>query len=556
MASRAKQRWIVGILVAVTLGIVTTALPLAKPYVKAYVYDHRIREDIRREATFWSLGRMGHPAAIPYLERYLREPLFRGQAEEAARCLYLYYPQSPFARAAREYEQIAGRRYYSGFYPYSLEHEKPPPRETLTPLRQWVSRYRGHPGTDDVLFRIARILERDDPVEALRTLHEAFHSPDRDKKQLIANWFQRTLERAASVEDLERWLETDCPEHVADNVHYVAGLKHMRRHRFEEAMRHFDASRAMRQPDGPEMAGWWRDGGRRAWRLPEKRLDRYTAIDEQILACSWYLEKEVELRSTLGPESRGALLHEMGRRCFRGRYDFSNRLYYPVLYRERPGERIGARPRERKAPFTVEDLHLGNNYRQAMGYFRRLVRECSGYSRLEAVEYSIPLCLWRVRRSWPVSTSLRYHFALYQGFQDFADKYPCSTLTDEALYLAGIHHWILTRENNVIFANLNRILVEHPHGNVASEYARQIHFRVYGDTENPEWVREAWSRPEETKPEKPRGSPGLPEPDLAVLGLSDGSGVDPAVFVEVEPADALESGEGLPAEAEVSGASP
>ena len=79
MASKAKQRWIVGILLASTLGILAMAAPLVKRYTKAHVYDYRIRNDINRHANMWTLGHMKHPAAISFLERYVREPVYRGR---------------------------------------------------------------------------------------------------------------------------------------------------------------------------------------------------------------------------------------------------------------------------------------------------------------------------------------------------------------------------------------------------------------------------------------------------------------------------------------------
>ena len=59
------------------------------------------------------------------------------------------------------------------------------------------------------------------------------------------------------------------------------------------------------------------------------------------------------------------------------------------------------------------------------------------------------------------------------GFQEFADKYPESSLADEALYSAGVHFLIGARDREKILDNMRRIVREHPQGNILREYRNQ-----------------------------------------------------------------------------------
>jgi hypothetical protein len=136
---------------------------------------------------------------------------------------------------------------------------------------------------------------------------------------------------------------------------------------------------------------------------------------------------------------------------------------------------------------TLDDIHPSNHYRQAGDFFREIVVFCPGYSDLASVEYSIPLCLWRLREGWPAPVhGLRLDAAIAAGFHAFAAKYPRSTMADEALYLAGIHDYLARSRTDVIRADMARIAREYPHGDVVRKYGL-----VRDDWRRNPWLRRA-----------------------------------------------------------------
>jgi hypothetical protein len=143
----------------------------------------------------------------------------------------------------------------------------------------------------------------------------------------------------------------------------------------------------------------------------------------------------------------------------------------------------------------MDHVHPGNGFRQAHDLFRRIASENPGYSRIDEVEYSIPLCAWRFRRSCPpTELPARLDLCIAAGFQDFADRHPRSTMADEALYLAGIHHWLASgrRDFSLLRANARKIREEHGDGNVIREHSRTL----------------TWAETGGPPPEEPGGADG------------------------------------------------
>jgi len=431
----------------------------------------------------WRLGKMRHAAAEAVLEKYAAHPLHPDQEKEALDLLRRFYPTSWYMRGVREYEAICQRTYFGGFWSYEMDTcAASLPPEAVPKLRDWLQRYPYHPGRDDAFLRLGVELEPTRPLEALKALYDGFDAPDGDKRILTANWFQRILERVTSVEDLEGWLEEGCPGDVRDNVLYAMGLKRMRQHRFLEALSLFERSVRARLPpaEEPRMTGWWAPGPVDGWIYctseRRKEWSYYDHIDAQVALCRWFASREDVMRTAAEAEAHASILHEMGRRCFKEEGAFVNFFYYPVLFRDPPGKPIRVRSWEHDDISSMEDIHLGNHYRQAWEFFRQIAREHPSYSQIEAVEYSIPLCVWRVARSWPALTRWRLEKEIASGFQAFADKYPGSTMADDALYAAGVSDWTASGKTDpsVIRRNMMRIAADYPDGNIVHEYARQV----------------------------------------------------------------------------------
>jgi hypothetical protein len=462
-----RGRAVALVLLAAIIGMGVWARVALWDHLKAAVYDRRIRSGVNPEGNIEALARLAPAAAVPVLERHARDFPWSGIA---GRTLYRSFPESSVARGIREYEGLVGHGYFDGLFPSHLRYADFLPYEARDGLRSWLSRHRGHPGEDDACLRLAAELERDEPIEALRLLFRGFHSPDGDKRREISYWFHRVLERFASAGDLIAWLEKDCPYEVHGPVAYVAALKLLRDHRFEEAIPLFE--RAIPAVEAAGICRDWNECG--VWPLPAEDLQR------QLDAAHWFAAKARELAAASDPEARAACLHAMGRRAFHDQGIFRNRFHDRTRHGD-PGPRDPMPPCSaggKKSEHAIDDIGLGVSYGQAARLFRRIARECPSYSRIEDVEYSIPLSLWRLREDgagwWWSSGRLHLDAEIHRLFQAFVARHPRSSMADEALYNAGLSHWEASgrTDTSVLMADMLRIVAEHPGGNIIREHGK------------------------------------------------------------------------------------
>jgi hypothetical protein len=453
------------LLVAI-IGIGVWARAALWDHFKAAVYDRRIRAGVNPEGNLEALARLSPAVAVGSLERHVRASM--GWSERAEKILYWSFPESTVAGAMREYEGIVGYKYFNWYSSSHLRYADFLPHDARDGLRSWLARHRDHPGRDDVCLRLAAELERDEPIEALRLLIQGFHAPDGDKRGEISYWFHRVLERFASSADLLAWLEGGCPAEVRDTLTYVLAVKLLREHRYDEAVSFFERSIPF-----VEAAALRSDWGEQCG------MSRLAAGDlgKQLEGARWLAGKAREVAAAADPEARAACLHAMGRKAFHEQGIFRNR-FHPLLAREGdPGPRdpLPTGSPRLKSEHAVDDIGLGLSYRQAAGYFRRIAEEHPSYSRIEEVEYSIPLSLWRLRAEgagWWQGSRLELDRAIHEGFQRFAERYPRSSMADEALYSAGLSHWEASHrtDTSVLMADMLRIVEEHPGGNVIREH--------------------------------------------------------------------------------------
>ncbi|MCZ6793381.1 MAG: hypothetical protein O7J95_07190, partial [Planctomycetota bacterium] len=441
------------------------------------VHEQRIRHGVNPQGNLDAIALITHPAAVRALERHALDPPPGLRRDQALQRLCENFPDSRFPRGMREWESITERSYV-GFWPHEIYPDRRPAARSARDLRDWLAAYPAHPGRDNAHLRLAVQVMEESPVEALRLLHDGFHEPDGDKQALIANYFQRVLERHATTEQILGCLETGLGEHLASNLLYVAGLKTMRRRDFRGALELFERFvEAREEHGGLEMKGsWprWPDCLPPRWRARKRIQEREArarkalleAIDGQIEVCRSFLSREEDWARATDDETRAGILHEMGRRCFREAEHFLNRFYYEF-------------PRGTGAPrrgwLKLEDIHGANHYRQAAEFFRRIARDYPSYSRLADVEYSIPLCLWRLRRAWQVSLGSRLNDAIWRGFQAFAGKHPQSSMADDALYLAGAHHWLASgrKDSTRIRENMLAIAKNHADGDIVQRFGKK-----------------------------------------------------------------------------------
>ncbi|MBN1441108.1 MAG: hypothetical protein JXA90_00295, partial [Planctomycetes bacterium] len=463
--SRLSRR-LVAILLVGAAAVVVWGAMVSWPHFKASVYNRRILQGRNVGGNLEQLRALDHPAAVRHLQLYALLSGDSGGGMHAGRILYESYPDSYIARGMRDYEAIAGRPYFARYW-----RNIPLTPETYeTRLREWLACYPVHPGRDDALLRLAIHVRRSRPLESLRILHEAFGAPDGDKQLIVARRFQEILAEECPLDALAAWIRDGCPDEILDNVLYAAGVKCLQERRGGEALAYFDRSVGHRREDGPLLV---RGSNRYEIRYAGRSI--YDRIDEQIAACRWFVEKERELEAARSGDRQAEILHAMGRRAFHREDDFKSWFWreYVLVRREGPD---GPQPWWEARP-DLEDISPAIHYRQAAEYFLRIVREHPEYREIEKVAYSIPLCIWRVHKGW-FASARGLDEALYRRFQAFADKYPESTMADEALYLAGIHHLAASRwrDHEVIEANSVRIVREHFGGNIIELYGPQSGF--------------------------------------------------------------------------------
>jgi hypothetical protein len=383
------------------------------------------------------------------LERYALHPDPELGRSQAIRLLNTYYPESQFAAAAREWATLRDHSYFGGGH-FRLRWEADRPRPEQVPqIRAWLDRYPNHPGRDDALAVLAINISRQDPIEALRLLHAAYHAPDGDKQQTIAALFRRYLTRLAPADPLQAWLETDCPEDLRGTVRYALAVKRLREHRFAAAAALLDET--------------LRRGGVEAWGMASTPWPE-AAIRAQAASCRWLLDQDLAAAAAPDAQARAAVLHAMARRCFR-----EEDLFRSHLFRERT---VWAEHGDRAWPRTPADLSDGDHYEQARRFFAQIAREHPTYREIEAVEYSLPLCLWRLRRDWPVTVGGGLDRDIAAEFQAFADRHPRSSMADDALYLAGIHSFGATqwKDDTVLRRNFARIVEAYPDGDILTNH--------------------------------------------------------------------------------------
>lgn len=478
--ARAGRRRRMAIVLACGLGALAVLGATAwscRDTAKVWYYHARILRGENPQGNLDALAAIDCVAARRILERYALRPHPGLAVNQALFRLCGHFPDSPIPRGIAEWKDIVGHYYFDAFALYDLERREPLSEEAAGRLETWLRRYRVHPGRDDACLLLGVRLEREAPIDALQYLWRAHREPDGDKRTLIANWFQRVLERHLDAGEILGWAERTAPPEVLDNLYYVAALKTMRRGRYTKALALFERSVAARDRGLLRMRGDWPGRARRY--LREVRHDErmravgrdpspavettVERIDEQIAACRELAANEQALAEADDDEARASILHEMGRRAFHEEELFTNLLYRRLV--------LGAEA-ESKQELGLDDIHPGDHYRRAAEIFRVVVERYPGYSRIEDVAYSIPLCLWRLRCGWPFTLRKRLDRAIVEGFQAFADRYPSSRYADDALWTAGCIDWLEgdERDPTLIQSNMLRIAREHPDGDVVAKH--------------------------------------------------------------------------------------
>jgi hypothetical protein len=448
------------------------------------------------EANLEAIAALRTPGAMAALERYSRHSSFLRRPDLAWHHHRIYarlagcYPASTYARGVRDYEDIVGERYFGHKYEEDrswiddLAVDAPKAER----LRIWRLQHPEHSGQDDVLMRLAACeLVRGRGPAAVEILHQALHAPDGDCLPRIVTNIRYTLDRYFDARSLRAWIGSGCPEHLEPMAVYCLAVADFRERRFAAALAGFERLAAQQGPELASLAAWTRSAdadeglelaaeGRSCFAAggePEGFAGVLLArVLRQADDCRWFLEKEAELAAASDPRRRAALLHQLGRRCFRAPEAFRSALVREQLGVDYPAGRAASAPR------GIEAIPRDCGYRQAAECFQEISARFPDYEKLDEVDYSIPLCLWRWkheasrRGTW---TGADFDLDIAEAFQAFADKHPRSSMADEALYQAGVH-FQLQGATAMMEANMETIARDHPGGDLIRSDARRNGF--------------------------------------------------------------------------------
>ena len=425
------------------------------------------------EGAVRALIELEKPAAKRYLERYARRPELGRARDASLRGLVRYHPKSSIARGVADYEQMTGARYFGRQWAHNRSWITPlaaEPRD-LPRFESWLERYRNHPGRDDVLVRIAAThLANGDALTAARRLYEALHAPDGDLERRVRVNLRFLLDRFASAEDLETWLETDCPESLEELVRYSAALHRARDRRYAKARELLAVVRERLAAGSSDLLAWI-DPGFEHRRVPSSNSPgRGQTVAESVEALDRALGEldiaEREYRAVSDSEAAAKKLHELARRFFRepGMFHSVVVVRQPQRYRQPGGTDLAG---------WLDGLPRDCGYRIASQYFRELDERYPEYEDRDKVAYSIPLCYWRALRSyysdWIERTS---DPVLARAFEDFAERFPSSPLADDAIYCASTVYAPYSDHRDSESAALRRLVEKYPDGDMVPLYAK------------------------------------------------------------------------------------
>ncbi len=416
-----------------------------------------------------SLAELNHPVGARYLTQYARNNRHPKAQIRALQLLTKHYPNEPLAQGVVAYERIVGH-YFNSKVSWGTGLVKRWSRvddQNASELRNWLSLYPRHPAADDAWCRVAAAeLRRGRPLQAVETLHRALHAPDGDCRERIIVNIKNILDVDVDGDAIAAWLRTDCPPHLRALSTYAAAVHFLREQRYSLATEYFEAFFDVDGAAREELATWldppgenevlearWCLGVRKSqWR----RDMHWNAAAQQLMGCRQLAGYEDRAWRETDPERSAALLHAAARICFH-----DGRSLFASVFdgREAPEGRWNVAPCPLEEATSALPPHTG--YRQAAMHFLEILDRYPGYSETEAVAYSVPLCLWRAGRRG---------VAMGLGFQAFAERFPHSTLADEALYNAAVMSSYYGDDHDQTLANMRRIVRDHPNGNVVREY--------------------------------------------------------------------------------------
>lgn len=357
------------------------------------------------------------------------------------------YPDSKFAKGAKEYRGFIGEEPYFGAY-INLPNNKSAPELRLPfnaekELKFWpyfIKKYPQHPATDDAMYRMARAYEtQHDYQNAIIWYYKASQSPDRSLGDLAAA--PRALfliDLAATSDLLKKLLDSKPDQMLLPILEYSQAVKLIRENKVSEAIHKLEmfvvnyqnkTLKDIKSDDDSEYikpsSRFWGNVNRQIENLKKlNRIRQKEITDERLYEeASFWFENNLTAYNYLWRGIQGSAFRR-------------------IIPREWNGNDTAT---ERSLSYEIVKL-TSKNYDAQIGYlisiklFQRLIDQYPNSSLAKKSKYSIILnYYWLAKEDWTPSLlqKLEWKKAAIKNAHEFVDQFPKSSMADDALLTIG-----------------------------------------------------------------------------------------------------------------------
>lgn len=376
------------------------------------------------------------------------------------------YSQSYLARGIRAYEEVRGEPYfeldrrekYAGKWPvYFHGDDQYNPDIEIPGWEKFLSRFPGHPETDDAAYRLARCYEIEGRwAEALNTLQKALSLPDGDIRYHAAGRTIYILDVRMTHDQLKELPRQTLAPSLHPLLDYTLAVREIRRDNYREAaLALAEFLKTYSESETRDLPPIERLHTAREYDFQgavEKQLSRLNEL--AVLKEQWEKSRDPERLYALA----AAVYHDQTlyyNHLWAGHRQWYNWLGYI-------NDTANGRAPEEMAAFALEMI----NYSHSLGYFQRVYEDPAASPELKAKAlYSTGLSYIGIDQwgqdAWFGFSRTGVKQKVISVYQQFLKEYPDSSLLDGALLALGAY----TGEAGY----LEKIIRDYPGGEMAEK---------------------------------------------------------------------------------------
>ncbi|HAU30998.1 MAG: hypothetical protein XD78_0905 [Desulfotomaculum sp. 46_296] len=353
------------------------------------------------------------------------------------------YPQSYLGSGIKAYEEVRGQSYfeidrpeeqYDAVWISSYGDEEYNPDREIPGWEKFLVEFPRHPATDDAAYRLARCYEiKGRFADAVKTLQKARFLPDGDMNYAAGGRLVYILDVKMTYDQLKALSLNKLERPLNAYVDYSLAVKEIRRDDFQQASSSLEEF--LKQKADP--------AGKYVFPFDLYNVDKYDfrgAVEKQLADAKKLNGLKSQWEASKAPVDSynlaAAIYHnEM---LYYNHLWAGERQYYNWLgYINDTG--YGHAPAE-MADFAREMI----NYNHSLPYFQRVDQDQSSAPELKArALYSTGLCYIGLDE-WGNDASFAFNpmeirEKVISTYQQFAERYPDSTMADDALLALGAY---------------------------------------------------------------------------------------------------------------------